>query len=168
VNAYKVKLDVNLTFANSYSRLPVLLSIRPADTAPAPHWRQWFRELGIQWTTCDNISRYRHELLDLLLGNRRRWRLLMDKRECDSWFALPDDVEIFRGCGPDNRLGLSWSLKREVAERFPTLMRYRQEKPLLLRAVVNKGQIAAVKLDRNEAEVIAIVRAEDIREEVAL
>lgn len=62
-----------------------------------------------------------------------------------------------RGCYASNKRGLSWSLKREVAERFPFVNRYRQTegRPLLIKASVSKKSVIASKIDRDEAEIIA-------------
>lgn len=48
----------------------------------------------------------------------------------------------------------AWSLSREVAARFPLLNRYRQARPLLVTGTVPRHRILAVKLERNEAEII--------------
>ena len=68
--------------------------------------------------------------------------------------ALPDQIVIYRGCGPENRNGLSWTLNRETAIGFPFKALYNAKQPILLTATVSKRRIAALKLDRNEHEVI--------------
>lgn len=54
-----------------------------------------------------------------------------------------------------NRDGLSWTLCREVACRFPTLHRYKREVdvPLLLTGAAERASVV-LKLDRGEREVI--------------
>jgi hypothetical protein len=70
--------------------------------------------------------------------------------------ALPETVEVWRGCHEANKWGLSWSLDKEVASRFPTLSRFRgQGQPLLVRAKLRKSKIIAVKLGRDEQEIVA-------------
>ncbi len=78
----------------------------------------------------------------------------MEPAEADAYKALPDRWTVFRGCGETNLLGASWSLERETAARFPLLNRYRQARPLLVTATVRKAHVLAVKLDRQEAEII--------------
>lgn len=81
----------------------------------------------------------------------------MDDTDLAAWQALPSEVEIWRGCSRVNTGGLSWSLSKETAAGFPMQNRYHPpqgEKPILLRAVVHKAAIAAVKFDREESEVI--------------
>ena len=78
----------------------------------------------------------------------------MDEEERAALEALPDQVTVYRGCGPDNKDGFSWSLKREVAEGFPYKALYGTDQPILLTATVLKKKIAALKLGRNEHEAI--------------
>ena len=55
-------------------------------------------------------------------------------------------------------LGASWSLDRDVAARFSFLSRYLAAQPLaqplLLTATVAKENVLAVKLGRDEAEIV--------------
>jgi hypothetical protein len=61
---------------------------------------------------------------------------------------------IYRGCGPHNVRGFSWSLSRETAMKFPFSARYHTEVPMLLTARIPKSRAAALKLARKEQEVI--------------
>ena len=79
---------------------------------------------------------------------------MMTLEERELYQTLPEQFEIFRGCGPDNMEGACWSLDPDVASRFPTLHRYQQTEPLLVTAIVQREQVLAVKLDRQEAEII--------------
>jgi hypothetical protein len=63
-------------------------------------------------------------------------------------------VTVYRGAGKANRHGISWSLAESVARKFPTLLRYWQKVPMLYTAEVRKQDIIALKLDRDEQEVI--------------
>jgi hypothetical protein len=80
----------------------------------------------------------------------------MTKDEFTAFDALPDKITIYRGCGPRNKAGWSWSLSREKAVRFPFMSRYWSDKPTLLTATISKWRAAALKLERNEQEVIVI------------
>jgi hypothetical protein len=71
--------------------------------------------------------------------------------------GLPARVTIYRGCSPVNATGLSWSLDPAIAAKFPTHARYSPpdgQPPLLVTATVARSRIVAVKLDRDEDEVI--------------
>ena len=80
----------------------------------------------------------------------------MTAEELAVWNALPDVVNVYRGCGADNIHGACWSLSKEVAAGFAQLNRYQVAEPLLVAATVAKADVLAVKLDREEAEVITL------------
>lgn len=144
---------------NSYERLPLLLAGYPSSRRAR---RGWFRLLGEFFTVCDNVSQHALRLRQIFAENPTLWPLMMNAAERRTFDALPDTIVIYRGCGPVNRLGLSWSLDREKAMRFPFLNRYRTENPELLTAAVRKSQVYAVKLNRAESEIIADVREADL------
>lgn len=140
---------VRLEHADSYSRLPILLDL--AELLP---YERWLAELGRQWTICDNVGLHRARLRRLLPA-RGPVMPMMTAAEAAAWSALPDVVEVFRGCGTCNLRGLSWSLSRQVASRFPRLMRYYADPALLVVGRVHKTRVLAIKLDREEVEVIS-------------
>lgn len=133
---------------NSYERMGEILmligKLNPTD---------WLTLLGEWWSGCDNIGVYR-KLLREWLGTDGPIMEMMTPTEQAAYAALPEMVTVYRGCGPTNLLGASWSLDHEVANRFPFFARYRTECPVVVTAKVRKSHILAVKLDRNEAEVI--------------
>ena len=91
---------------------------------------------------------------------------MMDEPERAAYRKLPKVVRMFRGCGPRNRKGFCWSLEREVAEKFPSLSRYLQAKPMLLTGEVSRDKVIALQLSRDEAEIICDpehVRVVDVR-----
>lgn len=136
---------------NSYSRLGVILDL---GLAGAMEWDDWLRLLGEWWSCCDNISEHIDLLKVLLLDTPSPLYPLMTEEELAAYSALPEEVTVYRGCSATGKHGVSWSLSREVATRFPLLMRYRAQTPMLYTATVHKSKIVAIKLDRNEQEVI--------------
>jgi hypothetical protein len=81
---------------------------------------------------CDDIGTRRDELAEILSRASVRMRSeMMTKRELARWRKLPKIVTAYRGCDSHNRLGLSWSTNRAVAEQFPFLDRYRAKTPVL-------------------------------------
>jgi hypothetical protein len=156
INITPLTLDqgaAELKYCDSYSRLPTLLNIA---------WRMdnsdWLTLLGDMWSICDNLGLYIDDWFDTPFGDRQEdcpIVEMMTPDELAAYEALPSICTVYRGCYKINKRGLSWSLSRQVAERFPTLNRYcQQDQPLLVKAVVKKEKIAAVKLDRNETEII--------------
>jgi len=145
--------EENLKFCDSYNRLPTLLEMA---------WRlngtDWLKLLGREWTTCDNVGIYIEKLWDTPFGHcfgDGPILEMMDVEDLAAYEALPEVVTVYRGCYAANKWGLSWSLSRDVAAKFITLNKYRQQgQPLLVKALAKKKDIAAVKLDREEMEII--------------
>ena len=124
------------------------------------YFPEWLELLGDIWSHCDNIGLYRDDLVEII----REWSddplnvipKLITTEELTAFEALPEQITIYRGCGPRNKFGLSWSLSREIAVRFPFNIRYWTDSPTLLTATINKTRAAALKLERNEQEIIVI------------
>lgn len=146
--SYKKAAEV-LTFQDSYSRMNVMLHM----FGEFKNSSVWYRLVGDFWSICDLISLYR-EPLQAFLPKQGPVVEMMTKKELAAYEALPEVVTIYRGCGKKNRRGPSWSLDKDVASKFPFLNRYQVAEPMLLTAKVHKSQILAVKLCRQEAEVI--------------
>jgi hypothetical protein len=117
-----------------------------------------FRVLGEIWIRCDRIGEYREELEDgpfTSADTLTCWEM-MNPAERRAFRALPDEFVVWRGCYANNKEGLSWSIHRNVAEGFPFLHRFRHEtkRPLLIKGLVRRSSVIALKLDRSEAEII--------------
>ena len=144
-----------LTFADSYKRMEVMADLW--FEVQATRRMEWFKTLGEVWQVCDDISRWKGFLVPTLSEASEQERAaMMEPEERATWVELPEVLTVYRGCYLFNRQGLSWSLSRDVAARFPTLNRYRVEghQPLLLTGRVKKAR-AVLKLGRNEQEIIA-------------
>lgn len=154
--------ELLLRYHGSYSRLPEIMRF-----ASIMNRRSWLATLGEYWSVSDNLFEWDKHLRRLLPG--RTTLLMMDKDERAAWQALPDVVTVYRGCSEVNLTGLSWSLSRDIAAKFPTQSRYmppRGFEPLLVTGEVAKGRIIAVNLSRDEQEVITlhprVTRVEDL------
>lgn len=141
----------HLKWCDSFTRLPQLIALHSC-MAPA----DWLRLLGDEWTVCDNIGRYRLELRRLLPRTGPVLEMMTGEEQA-AYRSLPERLTVFRGCGINNMLGACWSLAPGVAARFPTLNRYRQSEPLLVTATVKRERVLAVKLDREEVEIITFM-----------
>lgn len=149
--------EKELMLCDSYSRLGAFLEpdwIAVGDTMPL---------LGKFWSLFDNISAYSDELSGLFGVYDWPINALMDEDERAKLDGMPDEFVIYRGCYQHNKWGMSWTTNREVAERFPTLNRYKQDgQPLLVKARVKKCNVVAMKLDRDEDEIILCSRPKHI------
>jgi hypothetical protein len=137
-----------LARCNSYSRVDTLI-----DLGWQMQPEHWHTVVGEEWSMCDNIGRYRLELKKMLPTEGPVVEM-MTPDELSAYAALPESLTVYRGCGANNMLGASWSTSREVAAKFPTLNRYRQVRPLVVTARVPRRKVLAVKLDRDEFEII--------------
>jgi len=158
-------LDEELKWADSYSRLPALLNFWGwhnargviQDTEMRNHF---FRCLGDEWSGCDNISSGGH-YLDRVFRRAKRPDLdgMMTENERAAFAALPKTITAYRGAYPINAAGFSYTLDKTVAEKFPTLHRYRISgaTPLLLTVELPK-RYCVLKLDRNEQEIVCVNR----------
>ena len=161
------RLTEELRWANSYSRAGVLVKFYPRCNRLGL-LDEYFRLAGGEWSGCDNLGVYQLEFRLIFQSNPGRWPLLMSENDRAVWSALPDIVDLFRGCGPGNRMGLSWSLDRAVAEKFPQYVRYRQQEPSVLHARVKKADVVAYFSERDESEVVAFVTEADVVAETKL
>ena len=140
----------SIYFCNSYNRLEAIFNLYGRM-----RFSSWLRVLGENWTICDNISQFSMELRMALDGSGTIYEL-MTRTERRRFDQLPDVVTIYRGCGEHNQDGLSWSLDKAVAEKFPFMMRYQAKHPLLVTATVEKEDIIALKTGASESEVITL------------
>lgn len=151
------RLRERVRYSNSYTRLPDLIEAwKHLALDCEPH--EWLTVLGEEWSGCDNIAQFVDQLFDETpFGEALDYPgAMMTPDEQTALRDLPDEVEVYRGCYLDNKWGLSWSLDRAVAAKFPGLHRYCRpsEPPLLVRAKIAKAKVIALKLDREEAEII--------------
>lgn len=148
-------------YCGSYDRLPRLIELWGNLEVERD---DWLRVLGEEWSVCDNVGAWLDDLwdtpfADLFDGSpadRAEARaLVMDDSDRAAFEALPDQFEVWRGCYAPNKWGVSWSLDRDTAIRFPGLHRYRQEgQALLVRARARKDEVGFVKVGRDEAEIV--------------
>ncbi len=140
----------------------MLLEMR--ESLPA---HSWLRLLGESWSLCDNTGIYSEQVffeppIENMEGPVKG---MMSKQEWDEFTAFPEYLKIYRGCYVGlNDDGISYSLCKKTAARFPSLVGYRKTgyQPVLLHGSVWKHDIVAYKNCRNEREII--IRTCDIVE----
>lgn len=138
-------------YCDSYELLPALIISHELMDR-----NLWLETVGLNWSSFDNVWEYREKLLNLFQGlTRKQFDLLMDEDEINCLNKMPESIDIFRGCYEINKNGISWTTKREIAEEFTTLNRYRIDGgiPLLLEATFPRSH-AVLKLHRQEFEII--------------
>ena len=113
-----------LKFCNSYSRMGAVIGLY--GTMPP---EQWWRVLGCEWTSCDNIASYTEWLKPKCRLSSRLRLNMMNRDQRAAYDALPDSSTIYKGCCQNNRYCMSWTLDRDVAADFPTLNRSAKTNP---------------------------------------
>jgi len=152
--------DKSLLHYGSYELMGAILELARNYWGPS---KLWLRILGENWSGCDNIFAYQH-ILKSLLPEQGPVVEMMTSEELAAYEALSDTITIYRGCGKKNKKGASWSLDQNVATKFPFLNTYQVPDPILVTATVDKYQILALKLDRNESEIITFAAKPTKRE----
>lgn len=147
------------TFYDSYQKLEIIITFSKIMKRV-----EWLQLLGEHWQNCDNISIFLDDLNKLLPNHT--CKEMMTSEEFASFSLLPDVCNIYRCCGEINKKGLSWTLDREIAEKFTNQNRYKQQKSILLVSQVKKSSIISLKLERQEYEVI--VKNPSINEEIII
>lgn len=138
-------------FCDSYQRLPAVLHFGRDPKNPL----KWFRLLGGAWETFDNVGRHKDIILERLQdATRAQLDAMMSKAERAAWAVLPEEITAFRGCSQINLDGMSFSLDRDIAAKFPYLQRYPAEGPILVEARIQK-RFSVLKLGRGEREIIS-------------
>lgn len=138
---------------DSYSRIPTLLAVSNNMKKEL-----FFKLLGEIWSESDNISVYKDVLKDRFAHAKRcHLDLMMEAEELDELSKMPQILEVYRGCYPDNMDGFSWSLDMDVAKSFTQINRYKREcwPPLLLKGFINKAKVV-FKQSRDESEIIVL------------
>jgi hypothetical protein len=108
------------------------------------------------WTDSENIWQHKQDWMKLWSSDRPgRIEYAMDDEERAVYHALPNKVEVFRGCNgvPYDRRGLSWTLDFKKAQWFAR--RYKGLN-IVVRGFVKKENIRAYFRGRNESEIVAI------------
>jgi hypothetical protein len=137
------------------SRLEVIYQIWREHRLPA---EKWWSVLGNEWQSCDNIHSYQDWLKPLFRKCRRLRLNMMNRAERATYDSLPELLTVYRGCFTHGKEGMSWSLHREVAEKFPAVtMRVSvedlPERPLVCVMHIKKTECIYLG-DRNEKEIV--------------
>jgi hypothetical protein len=165
--------DNELCMQNSVGVMPKLLNLAQNGQVGR---KTFLRLLGEHWTRCDNIGLCNED------GEVTEWiswaaqgdcsirptshfqpgtehiPLLMSEEERRALASLPEVLTIYRGCGPQDKYGLSWSLNPHVARTFPYKRSCFQQQKLLMTARILRKHVCALKLSNEEEIVVLDVR----------
>lgn len=122
--------------------------------------REWWRLLGLIWTDTE----YPHVNLDvwtMLLSSKRSGREeIMSPDDRAALAAMPAEFAVYRGyCSRSSDWrGLSWTLKREIAEWFARRAVWfgHDAEPTLASGTVARADVIAYFTGRQESEVVVL------------
>jgi hypothetical protein len=108
-----------------------------------------------EWSACDATWHLRSEVLKVL---RRQplpaWQCLSKSYRRD-YEALPNKIEVWRGCSRGRVRGLSWTTDKTVAAGFARGHRgIGVPAPTIAHAVIDKSAIFMLDNERSESEII--------------
>ena len=119
------------------------------------------------YTGSDDLFEYRDYLKELFESDEPYRDFILNREGRKYLIELPNEITIYRGMTiaefESKEFGISWSLKKEVAEFFANkYMRNfstKGEKTKVHKLKISKDQILAYFNERNEHEIIYIQRA---------
>lgn len=109
------------------------------------------------WSGCDDTWSDRITLLRFLRANIRLLKPhpFMDRAHQEAFAALPEQVQVFRGCSLRRIRGVSWTTERDIAEGFARGHRgIPVPDAVVASPVAHKHAIFAFFTDREESDVL--------------
>lgn len=106
------------------------------------------------WTSHESIF-LDHAIIEEMLKRHdvAKAHLGLDDDEQEALAALPDPIEIYRGCRSHNTEGWSWTLDYDKAKWFANRSAGKGQ-PLVLHAIVPRAKVLAFLTGRGESEIV--------------
>jgi hypothetical protein len=154
-------IDDILLKSNSFERFAAFLELTTRfNLKGALYWST----LRKTYSICDDLYSYKSEIKQAFSSNEPYRNTLMSKKELNYLTALPEILTIYRGMTvkefESGEFGVSWTLKKDVAEFFAYKYRRNFSTGHLPKMVhelkVNKSNIIAYFGERQEYEIIYI------------
>jgi hypothetical protein len=135
---------------------------------PIKDMKEFWQTVGTVWTDSENIWQYMEEWEELFDRAEQDSNSIhfMDEEEREAYKRLPKRFTIYRGYHNDksavhggeiyNKYGFSYSLDKEKAEWFAG--RFQRRGRGVLKRTVDKKDVFAIKLSRQEKEIIIFPR----------
>jgi hypothetical protein len=128
--------------------LPLLEAAKPAT---------FWKAFNDCWNIFDDTWQFVPRLLSALRRNAKLAPpyIYMPQESVKIFDALPDEVQVFRGCSRERVAGLSWSLNRDVATGFTHGHRgIVVPNPAIAEATISKRDIFALMTSRAAQELV--------------
>jgi len=129
---------------------------------------EWWATLGAIWVDSENIWQNKARWRRYLLSKRPCRESMMDEEERAALAALPDEIEVFRGCQLLNKKGWSWTTDALVAAKFARRLTPAGRKAFMIEGRVSKKHVLAHFLGRAEAEIVVESKHVEVTKERAV
>lgn len=116
--------------------------------------KTYWKILGDIWSDSENLWQFGKQLELFIDSNRSNRSAMMNEDEINFLDKLPDQFTVYRGHQGFNKRGYSWTLSFWTAKWFA--QRFNQSKPGVIKATINKKDVIASILGRNEYEIVAL------------
>lgn len=151
------------------TKFQVFLSLKPLLEK-----KLYWQSLRKAYDMSDNLFNYRDDVRLSFLSNEPQREYLMFKAERESLKRLPEQFTIYRGMTEaeykNKNFGISWTLKKEVAEYFaytyPRNYGTRAAKKVVHELFVDKNDVTAYFDQRKEFEVIYLPASTDVKDAI--
>jgi len=114
---------------------------------------EYWTTLSEIWIDTENLWQQGYRRINKFLNTKRKHKdRMMDEKEHEALAALPQKIKVYRGHQEKNQLGFSWTLDYWFAVRLAR--RYNAKHPQVSTGIVDKSDVHALFLGRNEFEIV--------------
>lgn len=161
---YNIDYRTQLLHCSSQMRLIKFYQSKDKFENDSEYWQ----ELRSAYTLSVNTRFLQKEIRELFSSKRENKTALMNDSEIKELSKLPEKITVYRGMTVEEKesgeFGISWSLKKEVAEIFSLTYAHNYHSVDLPKTVleleINKSDVIAYFLDRQEKEILYLKRIE--------
>lgn len=155
---FKIDFKTQLLHCSSQMKIKKFYQFKDLFENDEEYWT----ELRTAFMCSKNTRNYQKEIRELFSAKKKDRFKLMNDSEMNELEELPSKIKVYRGMTEEEKesgeYGISWSLKKEVAETFAFTYAHNYDsvgKPkTILELEINKSDVIAHFTDREEYEIL--------------
>lgn len=155
---YKIDFKTQLLHCSSQMKIKKFYEFKDLFESDDEYWT----ELRTAFICSKNTRNYQKEIRELFSSKKENRIKLMTDAEIKELEELPAKIKVYRGMTEEEKesgeYGISWSLKKEVAETFAFTYAHNYDsvgKPkTVIELEIEKSDIIALFTDREENEIL--------------
>jgi len=155
---YRIDFKTQLIHCSSQMKIKKFCQFKDLFESDDEYWT----ELRTAFMCSKNTRNYQKEIRELFSAKKENRIKLMTDTEIKELEELPAKIKVYRGMTEEEKdsgeYGISWSLKKEVAETFAFTYAHNYDsvgKPkTVLELKINKSDVIAYLTDRQENEIL--------------